>query len=162
MPKYYPITSYDKYVSLKVSRSMWLMFLLLLSPYLVLFASITNRKDKMQLINMFYSDRLSMSLAAVAGIPAALLVYAWMKRNPEAPPFVRKVWRNGRLLLAISAALSALVVFVPLWLGAVYKVTLYGWGQFFISLLIVIVVYRSQYIKDCFSDWPEKNVEKND
>jgi len=157
--KFHPISSYDKYVSLKVSRTMWLTIIFLLRPYLILFASVTNRKDKMLLINIFYSDRLAMSLAAVAGIPAALLVYAWVKRNPDASSFVRQVWKRGRLLLVISAALSAFVVFVPLWLGTVHKVTEYGWGQFFISLLIVIVVYRSQYIKDCFSDWPEKQEE---
>ncbi len=160
MSKYHPISSYDKYVSLKMSGAMWFVILFLLRPYLILVVSVLNRKDKMLLINMFYSDRLAMSLAAVAGIPAALLIYAWVKRNPDAPSFPRQVWKRGRLLLAISAALSAFVVFVPLWLGAVHKVTEYGWGQFVISLLILVVVYRSQYMKDCFSDWPEKKIEE--
>jgi len=157
MSKHHPISSYDKYISLKVSRTMWLIILLLLRPYLVLFASVTNRTDKMLLINMFYSDRLAMSLAALAGIPAALLVYAWAKRNPDAPSFPRQVWERGRLLLVISAALSAFVVFVPLWLGTIHKITEDGWGQLIISLLIIVVLYKSRYIKDCFSDWPEKN-----
>jgi len=156
MSKHYPISSYDKYLALKVSPVMWLIFLFLLRPYVVFIGSITNRKDKMMIIDLFYPDKLTLSLGAFAAVPAALLIYAWTRKNPDASPFIRRVWNNGRILLAATAILNAFVVFVPLWLGKVYKLTAFGWGQLLISLLIVLVLYKSQYIKDCFGDFPEK------
>ncbi len=144
---------------------MWLIFLFLLRPYLVFVGSVASRKDRMQIIDLFYSDKLTFSLAAFAAIPAALLIYAWTKKNPDAPPFIKRVWSNGRALLAVTAILNAIIVFVPLWLGKVHKLTAFSWAQLLVSLLIVLILYKSHYIKDCFGDFPDKgsqdaNVEK--
>jgi len=160
MSKHYPISSYDKYISLKMSKTMWAIMLFLLRPYVVSIASITNRKDKMFLINLFYSNGLALALGALAGIPALMVIYAWVKRKPDGPPVAGKIWRKGRLLLAISAALGAIVVFVPIWLGVGHRISVYGWVQFIASLSVVLVVYKSGYMKDCFSDWPDGAIEK--
>jgi len=157
MSKNYSLSSYDKYLSLKVNGTMWLIILFLLRPFIVTLISVTNRTDKMMLINMIYPDRVALSLGAFAGVPVALLVYAWSKRVPDAPSFVRRVWIRGRELIAITTILNACIVFIPLWTGSVHKLTVFGWGQLAISLLIVVVVYRSEYIKDCFSDWPKSD-----
>ena len=118
--------------------------------------SVVNSSGRMQLIDMFYSDRLMLSLGALAGIPAILVIYAWIKRVPSAPPLIRRLWRSGGALLTIAAILHACIIFVPLWLGTANKIVVSGWIQLFISLLIVFIVYRSLYIRDCFSDFPEK------
>ena len=39
----------------------------------------------------------------IAALPAALVLYAMTARTAGAPAFVRFSWRNGRLLLALSA-----------------------------------------------------------
>lgn len=117
--------------------------------------SLVNPSDRMQLINMFYSDTLMLSLGAIAGIPAAILIYAWTKRAPDASSSVRCLWGRGRSLLAISAILNACIIFAPVWLETAHKITVYGRGQLLLSLVVVFVVYKSQYIKDCFSDFPE-------
>jgi len=135
---------------------MWLIFLFLLRPYVVFIGSVTNMTDRMMIINLFYSDKLILSLGAFASIPAALLVYALTRRNPDAPPFIKRVWSNGRILLAVSAILNAFIVFAPQWLGKAHKLTAFGWGQFLFSLLVVLILYKSQYIKDCFDDFPDK------
>jgi len=155
MSRYYSIEKYDKYLSLKFSPVMWLIVLFLLRPYIIFFASIANRSDRMMLINLFYSDKLPLSLGAFAGIPAALLVYAWTRRRPGAPDFVKRLWHKGRILLSVSALLNGAIVFVPLWLGVGHRITAYGWGQLAASLLILVVVYRSRYMRDCFADFPE-------
>ncbi len=154
MQNNYSISSYDKHLSLKVNSVMWLILLYLLRPYVVAILSLVNMKDRMQLINMFYSDALMLSLGAFAGIPAALLIYAWTRRTPGASSLVRRLWKRGRTLLAISAVLNACIVFAPLWLGTSHKITVYGWVQLLVSLLVVFVLYKSRYIKDCFSDFP--------
>ena len=158
MSKLYPISHYDKNMYLKPNVTTWLIFLFLLRAYVVLILSIVNMRDRTGLIDLVYPDRLTMSLGALAGIPAALLVYAWIKRMPGAPQYVRNIWGKGRAFLAISALLNVCVVFVPLWMGTVHAIAPGDWVQFSIALLIVIVVYSSSYIRDCFNDFPSENV----
>lgn len=154
MTKHYSIASYDKYLSLRVSGGMWLIFFFLLRPYIIGLMSVVNRNDRMQLIDMIYSSHLSMSLSALAGIPVILLIYGWSRRSPGASPFVQWIWRKGRILLAVSAAFNAVTVFIPLWLGAVNNISVYGWGQLFICVVILLTVYFDRYIRDCFADFP--------
>ena len=156
MTEKYPIESYDKYLCLRMNDTLWLILLFLLRPYLVTIISLVNRADKTGLINMVYSDKLVLWWAFLAGVPAALVIYAWNRRRPEASPFARKVWHRGRELLAVSALGNVAVVFVPLWLGIAHHVNTSGWIQLAISLGIVITLYSSPYIRDCFSDFPEE------
>ena len=156
MPKGYPISSYDKNLCLKPNITMWLIAAFLLRPYVVSALSLVNKRDRMELINIFYSDKLALSLGAFAGIPAALLVYAWLKRSPEASGFIRRLWENGRVLLASSAILSAgIILFIPYLLETIHHVTVYDWAQLLISVAIVLILYTSSYIKDCFADFPD-------
>lgn len=158
MDNNYPVSCYDEYLSLKMSGTMWLIFLFLLRPIVVMLLSLVNRSGPMQLINMVYPDRLVLSLGAFAAIPTAILVYAWAKKAPGASAFVRYVWQKGRIVLIVSTVLGIGVIFAPLVLGTADKITASSWAQLSISMLIIFVVFRSRYIKDCFADFPgEKN-----
>ena len=136
---------------------MWSIFLFLLRPYVVLILSVANRRNKMALIEMLYTDKLIMSLGAFAGIPAALLMYAWLKRLPGGSDYVRKIWKNGRELLAVSALLNALLVFLPLMMGKTEVVSLIGWCELAICFVIIVMLYKYTYIKDCFSEFPDSD-----
>jgi len=155
MSKHYPITSYDKHLSLKVNGVMWLIFLFLLRAYVIGLMSVVNMQSRTQLIDMVFSSRLSMSLSALSGIPVFLLIYAWTRRSPGAPAFVKWVWEKGAVLVAISAIANAGVAFFPLWLGTARKISILDYGQLFLCAVIVMAVYSSQYIKDCFADFPD-------
>ena len=136
---------------------MWSIFLFLLRPYIVLIFSFANMRDRMALIELLYTDRLMMSLGALAGIPAALLIYAWSRREPNASDFVKNVWSRGRGLLAVSTISNGFLTFMPLLLGKVDKVSTIDWLQFALSMLIMTVLYRYTYLKDCFLDFPNKD-----
>lgn len=150
----YSINNYDKYICLKINDTLWIILLFLLRPYLVTLVSILNRKDKTAIINMVYADKMALWWGLVVGIPAALVIYASVRRKPGASAFSRALWHRGRELLAASAILNVAVVFVPVWTGAVYKVSIAGWAQLVVSLGIVATLYTSHYIRDCFSDYP--------
>lgn len=158
MPKHHSISSYDKNLCLKPDITMWLIFLFLSRAYVVLIMSVANMRDRTGLIDLFYGDRIAMSLGAVAGAPAALLVYAWLRRKPGAPPFVRNIWTRGRLLLVVSALLNAGVAFMPLWMGTRHSLLTEDWIQLAVALMIVPVIYTSSYIRDCFKDFPDDEV----
>jgi len=154
MAKHHAISCYDKNLCLKPNITIWLILLFLLRPYLVLILSIVNMRDRTGLIDLVYPDRLAMSLGALAGVPAAFLVYAWIKREPNTTTFVRNIWAKGRVILAVSALLNAIAILVPFWFGSVHRMPSGDWVQLSIALLILVVVYTSSYIRDCFNDFP--------
>jgi len=155
MPNKYDLSCYDKYVCLKPNLAMWLIFLFFLKPYLVFVASVVNRSDRMMLINLFYPDQVMLSLGALVSIPAALVVFAWTRKKPDSGDFIKAVWLRGRNLLTMSAVLNACIVFVPHILGMANKVPPRDWIQLALSLLIIVVLNFSVYIRDCFRDYPE-------
>jgi peptidoglycan biosynthesis protein MviN/MurJ (putative lipid II flippase) len=131
-----------------------MILLFLLRPYIVLILSMVNMSDHTGLVDYVYPNKLAMSLGALAGIPAALLVYVWIKRKPGAPQAARKIWARGRAFLGASALLNACVQFVPFWIGAVHTMLPGDWLQFAVALLIVVLVNSSSYIRDFFNDFP--------
>lgn len=153
----YSISSYNKYICLKMDYIMWFIFLFLLKPYVILIFSFSDRSDRMKLIEMIYTDKFMMSLGAFVGIPAALLIYAWSRRNPDGSDFVRKIWSKGRELLTVSTSLNALLVFLPLFLGRTNKLSLTDWVQLAICIVILLVLYGYSYIRVCFLEFPDKN-----
>ncbi len=161
MGRKYSFESYDRNLCLKANAMMWLIQLFLVRPYFISIASLVNRKDPLELINLFYADKFAMWLGLMAGIPAALVIYSGVRRRPGASRFVSIVWSNGRALLALSVVFNGLVVFVPLWMGMVHKVDKLGWGQLAASVAVILVLYSSRYIKECFADFPEADGSKN-
>lgn len=162
MPKKYSFSHYDKNICLKLNAIMWLIILFILKPYVIaLFTmlntlfTVTSSSNRMQLITMFYPDRGAMLLNIVAGIPVVLLMYAWIRRKPDSPEFIKFIWRRGRSLIAISAILNVCIIITPQLTGAVSTIMTSAWVQLLINVLIVVLVYSSSYIKDCFLDFPE-------
>lgn len=158
MQKHHSIACYDKNLCLKPNIEIWVGLLFLLKPYLVLLLSVANLRNKSGFIDLIYADRLDMSLGALAGVPAVFLMYALLKRKPGASPFVKSIWARGRILMAISALLSAVAIWLPIMLQAARKMTPGDWAHIAIALLIVILVYTSSYIRDCFNDFPADEV----
>lgn len=153
MPEKYSIEKYDKHLCLRMNDTLWLILLFLLRPYLVTIISLANRTDRSGMINMIYSDKMALWWGLLAGVPAILVIYAWTRKKPGATSFVRAVWRRGRELLVASAIFNMAIVFAPLWMG-VHRVSTAGWVQLAISIGIVVAVFSSSYIRDCFSDFP--------
>ncbi len=156
----YAISDYDKYVCLKWNSFMWLIMLFLMRPYLVLFLSVVNRKDKMGLINLFYEDRIPMILAAAAAIPATMVLYSWIRRTPDGSSKVRWIWKNGRVLLVVSALLNVLIIFLPVVFGAVFKVSMQDLVLLVISTSIFFYLYYSSRVIDVFADFPTHGANK--
>ena len=155
MAKLYPFSAYDKYLSLKPDLNMWLMFAFLLRPYVIFLLSITNRQDKMGLINLIYFDRFVMILAAIAAIPAVLVMYAFAKRKPEASDKVRWIWcRSGGFLLA-SVLLNLLIVLVPALMGLLHELGIIIWVELGISVLIIYYLFSNERVRDTFADFPD-------
>lgn len=151
----YPISSYNKHVCLKVNESMLMVFIFLMKPYILSLFSVVNRKDRMAIINMFYPDRIILSLEALTAVPVVLLMIAWVKRSPGAADKFRVIWKNGKKIILVTAILQLLITTSPFWLLSDVKMTLYSWGQAAAYVLIIVFTAYSTYMADCFDEFPE-------
>ena len=161
MPLKYSPADYDDKFCLKINDTLWFFLLFLLRPYVVTIVSLVNRKDRMGLINLLYEDKMALWWGLLAGVPAALVIYAWVRRKPDASPLTRTLWHRGRELLALAAIANAAVVFIPFWMGIVRQLNMAGWIQLGISLGIVPILYSSTYIRDCFADYPKEETAES-
>ncbi|MDH3981192.1 MAG: DUF2919 domain-containing protein [Gammaproteobacteria bacterium] len=153
---------YDKYLSLKVSQELWLIILYLLHPFILLFSTIRLGRGGAKgvsgvdgLKRLVYQDNFSLALAILATVPVLLLVYAWVRRKPGAPAFVRRLWAKGVVLLTSAAVLYIGGVFVPLLTHVIASIRPIGWGQVAISILIIFYLFTSKRVRDIFADFPE-------
>jgi len=151
----YDIPDYDKYLCLKVTPPMWAAILYLIHPYWLLVLSVVNLKDKTGLIDAVYPDRLPMSLAAAAAIPALAVVYAWMKRKPDSGNKIRWIWINGKWFLTVSSILYMAIAATRIELVSAYQAHYLIWAQLGTGILIIVFLFTSTRVKDTFSDFPK-------
>ena len=77
-----------------------------------------------------------------------------MKRKPDAPDYIRRLWHNSGKLLLLTAVLNIVIVFVPSLVGMAYRINLLGWGQLVIAACIIVYLLTSRRVKDTFADFP--------
>jgi len=159
MSKIYNFTDYDKYLSLKINFELWLIIAYFLRPLILKISTIQMGRGAKSasvsgLKDLVYPDDFGFFLAIVTTIPVFLVIFAYMKRKPEAPDYIRTLWRNSRKLLVLTAVLNVVVVFVPFILNMAYRINLMGWGQLVIAACIIAYLVTSRRVKDTFADFP--------
>ncbi|MFK5947573.1 MAG: DUF2919 family protein [Methylococcales bacterium] len=151
----YPISSYNKYICLKANDLMVLITLYLLKPYIIALASITYRKDKTAIIHLFYPDSIFIFLEMFATIPLLILIYAWTRRVPRASNKIKLTWINGKKLIISTAFFQACILSSPLWFPSSEAMTNTHGLLLILNIIIMIIVFFSKYMDDCFADFPE-------
>lgn len=159
MSKIYNFSDYDKYFSLKINFELWLIIAWFMRPVILLIStkqmgrgpksdSVSGLKD------LVYPDDFGFFLSFVTIIPVVLVIFAYVKRKPDAPDYIRTLWRNCGKLLLLAAALNVVVVFVPFLLDMAYRINLLGWGQLAIAAYIIFYLMTSHRVRDTFADFP--------
>ena len=159
MSKIYNFSDYDKYFSLRINFELWLIIAWFMRPVILLIStkqmgrgpksdSVSGLKD------LVYPDDFGFFLAFVTIIPVVLVIFAYMKRKPDAPDYIRTLWRNCGKLLLLAAALNVVVVFVPFLFDMAYRINLIGWGQVAIAAYIIFYLMTSRRVRDTFADFP--------
>lgn len=151
----YTPSEYDNNLALKLSLSAWLIIAFIMRPFVVFVASVSNKSDRFGLLNIVYPDHIWALFSAGASIPTIVLLVAWMKREPQAGQRVRRVWRQGRGLLAISLLLNAGAFVAPWLLG--FKLSNIDVAQISICGVLLYVLWRSSRLRDTFAEFPENS-----
>ena len=159
MSKLYNFSDYDKYLSLKIHAEVWLIIAYFLRPLILKVSTIQmGRGPKTDTVSglkdLVYPHDFGFFLAILATLPVFLVIFAYVKRKPDAPAYIRTLWRNSGNILLLTAGLNILIVFVPSLVGMSYQINLLGWGQLVIALCIVAYLLTSRRAKDTFADFP--------
>ncbi len=159
MSKIYNFSDYDKYLSLKINFELWLIIAYFLRPVILKISTIQMgrgaKSDSFSgLKDLVYPDDFGFFLAFLTMIPVALVIFAYMKRKPDAPDYIRTLWRNCGKLLLLTTALNIVVVFVPFLFDMAYRINLVGWGQLAIAAYIMFYLLTTRRVRDTFADFP--------
>ncbi len=154
----YPPDAYNKELCLKVSMPMWLVILYLVRPYVILIVSLVDIRSRGELFSMVYGDyELLPIVAALAGLPALAVVYAWTRRSANASARVRRIWSCGRQFLIGSAALNIIGQVIPVIVGISWGIGDLAWVQIAASAAAICYLLVSRRARDTFSDFPGKS-----
>ena len=97
-------------------------------------------------------------------LPVMLLAFAALNRDPFGGGFVRGVWRYGREILTVAAALNLAWVAwyftgIPRWRPNPDNLVLVSG---IIDLLIIVRVWKSAYFRQMFAEFPERKPPETD
>jgi hypothetical protein len=162
MSRVYSFKEYDQYLALKPGMGFWLIALFFLRPYLLKLSTFQRGRGARtaavsRLYELVYPDDFGFFLAIVATIPSLLLFFALAKRKPGASELVRRIWRNGVMLLLIAAVLNIIVIFIPIFIGRVHGIHILDIVQLVVAALILVYIFRSLRLKDTFADFPAED-----
>lgn len=158
------IERYDEHLCLKIPLMLWLT-LVFLSRHLLLlgitFLPTTGEEIKVlrELIQPQY---------LIADLMALPVVIAAIRRRPQAPRWMRRVWRHGRglLLLATLSDLLMLILSIGLSLGPGHLVQALSQrlneatlASLIISSSVLLYLATGQLVRDVFRDWPALDVD---
>ncbi|MBT8422318.1 MAG: DUF2919 domain-containing protein [Gammaproteobacteria bacterium] len=162
MSKVYNFSDYDKHLSLKFNFWIWLIIAYFLRPLILKVSTIqlgfgAKSGSVAGLKKLAYPEDFGFFLAILTTIPVLLVIFTLMKRKPDAPDYVRTLWRNGGRLLAFAALLNILVVFVPLFIGTTEGVNPFGWAQLAVAACSLTYLLASRRVRDTFADFPQSD-----
>ena len=162
MSKVYPFTAYDKHMSLKLDSNMWLIMVYFLRPFIMKISTIQMgrgaKSDSVSgLKDLVYPNDFGFFLAFIATMPVLILIFAYAKRKPGASELIQSIWRNGRNLLVVAAAVNIVVIFIPFFIHLTHSINVYGWGQLAVAIGVIVYLYRSNRVSDTFADFPKES-----
>jgi len=150
---HYATSRYDEYLTLKVPPTLWLVLVFLLRHLLLLGITFmpTTGEEIRVLRDLIQPEYLIADLIALPlGVAAA-------RRRPQAPDWMRSVWRAGRLLLSASAAVYLALLTAHLvrsgqpLIAAVDEAVLIS---ALLNLAVIAYLWRSPLLRDVFSEFP--------
>lgn len=149
----YPASAYDDQLVLRPPLGVWVTLAYLLRPIIVLVASVTNKADRVGLLNLVYPDRQWAVAHVLAALPAIAVALAYTRRDPSASTTVRWIWHHGRALLTASLALNVLFLLYPALTEHARLVTS-ALIQTTVCALLAYYLFRSPQVADAFADFP--------
>jgi hypothetical protein len=149
-PRKYDYGCYDQYFCLKPPLLLILAIVFLcrgfLMPFIVLLTSVKRAAGDTAALVSGSEHAVSM----LAAVPAVLVLYAMIRRVPEANRFARWAWKHARFLLTLSILFDVSLGIVTLHLHEQALTAV----RLALDLYILIYIHSAKRVKDTLSDFP--------
>ncbi len=164
----YSLEDYEQqYGVLKAPFALRLIIWYLLKHYLLAFIQLIALLPKIKrsmgetmLVFEKFAYSHSTFLFVLSCIPVLLVFISLFKRAPKTEsPFLRNVWRQGRILLMISAILEIILIMGYVLLE-LRQLTEFWLIVAYIDVVILIYLFRSERVKDVFAEFPDFEAEE--
>lgn len=144
---------YDEHLVLRVPPLLWLVMVILVRHFLLVLLTFIPRTGDA----MTYLRDLVDPLFLISDLPAAVVLFAGVRRRPGAPDWIRNLWSKGRTLLSASALLYLAILIVNLAASgrhidrAINEAVIFS---VLLHLLIITYLARSRLVRDVFRQFP--------
>lgn len=162
MERLYPPEAYDRNLALKPTLLLVAIMVYGALPLLLVVLAY-NPSPKLQ-VAFDYLRHYGTPFSLLCGIPAALVLVAWLKRLPSSGAFWRFTWQRGKWLLSISIALHFALL--------LHQHGHSMWGDYHLSqtdrlvlarlgldALALYYLWRVRRVSDVFADFPARPKE---
>lgn len=144
---------------LRVPVIVWVALGLLVRYWILVVAVAVSARRSGQTV-LLLGDGISWTML-VLEIPALVVAFVAGRREPEAGPIVRLLWRHGRELMAFTVLANAV------WTGWVLVQASYWtlWPELFLAscslldLAIILSMYTNPYFRQLFREFPPRATE---
>jgi hypothetical protein len=146
----------NEYGVLKIPITLWLVIAFQARHWFLVAAAVIGMRRSPETAGLLGSGGVPF-IQLTLEFPVLLLAFAAVNRDPNGGGFVRWIWRYGREIVTLTAALNLAwiawyFVGIPRWRPNPDNLILLG-GM--IDLVIVVAVWKSEYFKQMFSEFPE-------
>jgi len=145
----------NQYGVLRVPLSFWLIVAFQARHWFLVAATVIGMRRSPDTAQLLGSEGIPFVQLALE-LPVMLLAFAAVNRDPHGGGVVRWIWRFGREIFTVAAALNLLwigwhLAGVTRWRPNPHNLVLLGG---LIDLLVIIVVWKSEYFKQMFGEFP--------
>jgi len=146
----------NEYGVLKIPKSLWVVIAFQARHWFLVAAAVVGMRRSPDTAGLLGSEGVPFLQLALE-FPVMLVAFAAVNRDPNGGGFVRWIWRYGREIITLSAALNIAWIGwyfagLPRWRPMPDNLILLG-GV--VDLLIVVAVWKSAEYKQLFAEFPE-------
>jgi len=147
--------NFDKFDCVKVSKLIYLMVFFVLRAYLVWLMSVSNLKDKVGVIQWIYPEPNLFYLNLMSGSLGLFVVLLLALRKPDASPWIKKSWRQLRLILLVALLFDLIINVVGYYY---WQVQSSAWVIINVSAVIgfCLILHKDKRIQINIEEFPEK------
>lgn len=152
--KYYSVQDFDKDNCLKIAKIFYITLLFILRGYIVWLMSVTNMRDKVEIIAWIYPDTSMFIMSLISGSLGIFVVVLILLRRPEAASWVKRCWPYSRVFLVIALLFDLTISFI----GYLYwqLLTIQSLAiQGALAILLIVLCFKNKKLKINLKEFPE-------
>lgn len=157
-PNKYDYLSYNRYDVLRLNWLYWVIVLFLTRHIVVLMVlGFARGKSGAGPSNAALASLID-PLFFVSDVPAIILLMVTGARLPSGKKTTRSLWKNGRYFMSASCFLYIALL---LWQQGAQILSAHPltWVLMAVNVGVVVVTWRSRYLKDLFDQFPEPEAD---